>query len=210
MFRIDIDFNVFKGNDEEQWKPIEGFPGYEVSDKGRVRSFKSGKAKILKPGLRSGYFFVILSNNGVKQTKDIHRLVAEAFLGIPKEKLEVNHKNGKKTDNRLENLEWVSHAENMRHADELGLRNIKGENHPRSKLTNEEVLKIFEIANAGVPTSEIAQIFNVAPCTISNIKAGRRWAHLTGAPQTNPLSKNPGDLSPITINLNINIGQEAI
>jgi hypothetical protein len=205
---INIIINLFKGNDEEQWRPVVGFPDYMVSDQGRVKSLKFNREKILKQRIgTNGYPQVVLYKEGKFYRKEVHRLVAEAFLGIPEDKLEVNHRNGVKTDNSLENLEWLSHAENIRHADEIGLRNIKGEKHPRAKLTTEEVLQIREMLVEGVPPSEIAEIFNISVSSIYDIKSGRSWSHVTGI---KPKLKNLVKSTPITINLNIWLPKEAI
>lgn len=206
----DINSNAYKDFGIEHWKEIEGFPGYEVSDQGRIRSFKSGKAKIKKQRLVRGYPAVDLYKNGERTTEKVHRLVAKAFLGKPDDFLEVNHKNGIKTDNWLENLEWVTRSENIRHADETGLRNIKGKNNPQAKLTDEEVLEILQMLDAGVPQWKIAEKFNVDRTTISAIKTGRSWSHLTGITPKNDLSKNPASTLPITVNINIYLPEGAI
>lgn len=111
----------------EEWKPIEGYEGfYEVSNWGRVRSIprkvpcKNGMIQSVKGGMRkpchysNGYCFVILSKDGEPKMHLLHRLVARAFLG--KSQLEVNHKNGDKDDNRAENLEYMSHSQNIKHS----------------------------------------------------------------------------------------------
>lgn len=99
----------------EIWKPIPGYTGkYEVSNLGRVRN---SNGQILKQHLRSRYLFIGLHDNGKVVSHDVHRLVAEAFCGGKSEdRCEVNHKNLNRLDNRSENLEWVSHLENVRHA----------------------------------------------------------------------------------------------
>lgn len=103
----------------EHWKPVNEFENlYEVSDHGRVRRVGG---KILKLHLRSRYLFIALHNGKRTRTLDVHRLVAEHFCdGRSEERNEVNHKNLNKLDNRAENLEWVSHLENVRHAFDNG------------------------------------------------------------------------------------------
>lgn len=124
----------------EIWKDIDGFEGfYQVSNLGRVKSLarvvndyrgtgKHNKECILKPkrkNVANSYLTVCFSKYGTITTHQIHTLVARAFLGNPEEGQEVNHKNGVKGDNRVENLEWVSRRENIMHASRvLGCRNV--------------------------------------------------------------------------------------
>ena len=103
-------------------KQIEDFDSYSVDKQGNVHSTK-GKGRILAPRQnRGGYFSVSLRRHKKSHSKKIHRLVALAFLPNPKNKSDVNHKNGIKTDNRVENLEWMTRAENMQHAVNSGLK----------------------------------------------------------------------------------------
>lgn len=98
---------------KEIWKPIEGYPDYEVSSLGRVKSLKFGKEKILK-GIKdkNGYLRVILYKEGKLKGYSVHRLVAQAFLPNPDNLPQVNHRNENKTDNRVENLEWCDSSYN--------------------------------------------------------------------------------------------------
>lgn len=104
----------------EIWKEIKDFPNYEVSNKGRVRNRLTGS--ILKGAIdkTTGYLKVGLYKNKVGFTKPIHRLVAETFLGLFIN-LDVNHKDGNKLNNELENLEWCTRSDNMKHAYKIGL-----------------------------------------------------------------------------------------
>ena len=102
-------------NENEQWKTIEGFENYLVSDQGRVMNAKTGK--ILKAGRNQyGYYLVVLCKDGVKKTKLVSRLVAEAFIPNPEGLETVNHINKVKTDNRVENLEWMTQGDNVRYS----------------------------------------------------------------------------------------------
>ena len=101
----------------EIWKDIKDYPNYMVSNLGRVKSLSNNKArkeKILKQHKNSnGYLFVALSKNGKIKCYRVHRLVAEAFLPNPDNKPCIDHINTNKIDNRVENLRWCSHKENI-------------------------------------------------------------------------------------------------
>lgn len=116
-------FSIMNGKEEKEiFREIDGFPDYEVSNLGRVCSFKGKYPKILKPGKnRYGYLYVILYNGGKMIGKTIHRLVAEAFVPNPENKSEVNHIDEDKLNNVAENLEWVTRKENCNH----GTRNSR-------------------------------------------------------------------------------------
>ena len=95
----------------EVWKPIAGYEHYAASDWGRIQNTRTNH--ILKPWISArGYQYVGLSSYGTVHNKAVHRLIAEAFLGIHNG-LEVNHINENKMDNRLVNLEWITHKENL-------------------------------------------------------------------------------------------------
>lgn len=100
----------------ETWKPIAGYENYyEVSNTGFIRSIK--RSKLLQQAANHrGYFRVALSKDGVSKQVTVHRVVAEIFIPNPENKPTINHKNGIKTDNRVENLEWATYSENMIHS----------------------------------------------------------------------------------------------
>lgn len=104
---------------EEIWKDIEGYEGhYQVSNLGRVKSFKSSfSGRIIKIRNNKGYGMVDLRNTEGKKTFPlVHRLVAKHFLKKIEGKNYINHKDGDKLNNRIDNLEWCTHSENMKHA----------------------------------------------------------------------------------------------
>ena len=100
--------------EKEIWKDIDEFPNYQVSNLGRVKNKKT-KLCIHRQKRKNGYIKVELWKNGKSYTRDVHRLVAITFLGN-KPEMVVNHDNGKKDDNRLENLYWCTRKENAQHA----------------------------------------------------------------------------------------------
>ena len=128
----------------EEWRPIKDYEGlYEVSNMGRVKNLNykgSGKEKILKNiKRRKGYLMVILTKNGKRRGFLVHRLVAEAFIPNPNNLPEVNHIDRDRANNHVDNLEWVTHSDNMKHSYKLGincepLRKYSQEN--RKKVTN--------------------------------------------------------------------------
>lgn len=115
--------------DVEIWKDVPNFEFYQASNLGRIRSLdrfgnvKNGhkaihRGKVIKPSLlNSGYYVVWLRKNGKTYAKTVHRIIAQTFLSSPKiEKADVNHKDGDKTNNSVDNLEWCSRSENIKHS----------------------------------------------------------------------------------------------
>lgn len=111
----------------EIWKPIPGFDGYDASSEGRIRSVgkikNNGLSKVLKQCVSShGYRIISIYGNGKRRQGKVHQLVMMAFHGEPQgDKREVNHKDGNKENNNVENLEYVTQQENQAHAITTGL-----------------------------------------------------------------------------------------
>jgi hypothetical protein len=161
---------------KEIWKDVPEYEGvYQVSSLGRVKSLKFGKEKLLKPGTDRGkYHLVVLSKNKIKTALKVHRLVMVAFVG--KSDLQVNHKNGIKSDNRLENLEYCTQSENIQHSYDIGVRS-KGENHWKSKLTRACVERI-KYGHQGMTQKDIAKIYGINQQQVSAIRSGKNWNHI--------------------------------
>ena len=167
--------------DAEIWKDVKGFPYYEISNYGRVKSKKQSLPKILRSGIsRSGYSSVTLFKQGRRFYFSVHRLVLEDFVGLCPLGYESNHKNGIKTDNRLENLEWVTHSENQAHAYKKGLISRVGESAPfgGAKLKKENVLEIRKLAEKGVYQRIIAERFGITRGHVSALVKRRYWSHI--------------------------------
>jgi len=165
---------------KEIWKDIPGYQNkYQASNEGRVRSllyknrfgtYKRKKQFIMKPHIHPrGYLKIDLE----QRTFFVHRLVGMAFLG--KSSLVINHKNGKQTDNRIENLEWVTQKQNAQHALKNGWYR-RGERHGNSKLTEKQAFKI-KYKESG-KYDDIGKKYNVVKSTICAIKNGKLWGHI--------------------------------
>lgn len=174
-----------------EWKIIDEFPEYEVSDDGRVRRpcgiwrefgnqvryFEPGELKPQRhPG---GYRYVSFVIDGRRETKKkvnryIHRLVATAFVPNPEGKRDVNHKSGIKAENHAANLEWTTRSENMTHKTRvLGIG--RGESNPGAKLTEEAVAIIRASSRRRM---DLAEEYGVCRQTVDQIKSGKIWAPL--------------------------------
>lgn len=176
---------------EEIWKKVIGFEeSYEVNNFGNVRSFD----RLIKCKKKTEYFLffkgypikqklsffkylcVSLKKNQKHSIKVVHRLVAEAFLENPDNKNQVNHIDGNKENNCVSNLEWVTSSENCIHSNKiLGRKGII--------LTEIEVRDIkFNPIYDSMMNKDIAAKFNVHPNTISGIRNGHKWKHVTQNP----------------------------
>jgi hypothetical protein len=177
----------FTGN-SEVFKDIPGWEGlYQVGSMGTVKSLPrtvvsctgkvyNRKGKILK--LRysdDGYLKTSLSRDGKDFEVGVHRLMALAFIPNPENKPMVNHLNAVRDDNRIDNLEWCTNAENIQHSFNLGISDNKGDKHPRRKLSMEMVRGIrAELANGKSP-KEVAEIFNIKRTNVYAVRLGQNW-----------------------------------
>lgn len=185
---------------EETWKPIVGFETlYEVSDQGRVRTLdlqgfnrpstgkpRTRKAKVINGWTHNtGYTRVYLGHGIFGGTRGkchyVHRLVASAFIPNPDNKPQINHKNGIRTDNRVENIEWCTNSENGLHAFRVLGRIAKGTPGERNyfcKLSEEDIRHIRIRAECGVLWDVLAADYGVSTDMISRIVKRKNWQHV--------------------------------
>lgn len=153
---------------------------YTRTRNGKTQSFTSNfDGRILAQCVtKSGYFEVCLNTKGKRLKFSVHRLVGMAFCDGYKEGLHINHINGVKTDNAPENLEWVTNEDNVRHAWDTGLVDLRGEKQPGSKLTQKQVMVIRKLLRDGVSANSLSIVAGVSASLIDLIRDGKRWAHL--------------------------------
>lgn len=174
---------------QEQWRPVRGFEThYSVSNIGRVRRDAGGMrgavpGRILSASCgKPGYPIVNLKVNNIRYTFNVHVLVLEAF-GPPRPtpKHEVNHKDGNRANNVIDNLEWVTHQQNHQHKfDVLGRVAVRGEKNGQSRLKTEQILEIRRLYDSGkARVVELAAQFGIPSSHASNIVHRKTWKWLT-------------------------------
>lgn len=193
--RQQSDMATDKVGTPEEWRAVRGYEGsYEVSDAGRVRTLDrtitrsdGGKRRIAGRIRRAqlnpaGYSCVVLSLHGAGTTRTVHRLVAEAFILNPGRRPHINHINGVKTDNRAENLEWVTPKENVDHAIRIGLTDNTGAKNVRAVLTEAQAAEALRLAGT-TTRKRIAEALGVSLGCVRDVISGRTWTHLGGKSQ---------------------------
>lgn len=175
----------------ETWRPIPGFEGYEVSDLGRVRSFRRhggrGRGLMETPRIKKvhpsavGYLCVTLQKpDGNRCSKyHVHALVAAAFLGPRPEGMQVAHADGDRGNARLVNLRYATPAENAEDKRKHGT-DTPGERNGRHKLTDRDVREIRQLRTRGALQRELAERFGVSISAIQFVLSGERWSHVKG------------------------------
>jgi hypothetical protein len=166
----------------ERWKPVVGFEGlYEVSTRGRVRRLPTKSSPNPRPflhdrGTGDGYRIVALSRNGKPVNRRVHRLVAAAFLGGERPNLDVNHKDGCRSNNAVSNLEYTDRSGNMQHYWQMPHART-GEKHWSSIVTEEAVRQIRTDAGK-VSMPMLARRHNIAVSTVYAIIHRITWKHV--------------------------------
>lgn len=187
----------------EEWKDIEGYEGlYQVSNTGRVRSLdhyikqRNNSVQLHKGRLLSiwqdniGYSIVSLSKYNKCKRKKVHRLVAEAFIPNPENKPEVNHKDGNKTNNQVNNLEWCTREENMQHAVKTGLyrpywigkqgwESSTGRPVKQIDIKTGEVINIYGSMEEAARKINLTSAANIRSCIVGRTKScmGYKWEY---------------------------------
>lgn len=171
-------FDVFEKTTIDGYAPITHVDGYDVNRDGIIRNHRT--RKIIKPSPnKKGYLSLTLGKN---ETKRVHRCVAETFIPNPDNKPEVNHIDGNKLNNSVDNLEWVTGRENMDHGVKMGLFKTEankisstGENNNSAKLSEAQVK---EIRNSSLPRKDLAVLYGVSYGTIGDVIMRRSWKHI--------------------------------
>jgi len=169
----------------EIWKDILEHNGYQISNYGNVRSFKSmgpenniksEPQRMLKPHINSnGYWCVCFRHGNKINTKEyVHRLIGKYFIANPLNSKQINHKDGNKLNNSIENLEWVTCSENVLHARHV-LRKAIGDIHHKAKLSELKVKDIRHFIELGLSDTDIGVMYNVHRRTISDVRLGKTW-----------------------------------
>jgi len=166
---------------KEKWKPIKGFEGvYKISSHGRLKSFKSAlRGRILSNINKNGdYISVVLGVKDKIRYCRIHVLVAEAFISENHEGLEVNHIDGNKQNNHIDNLEWVTRKENIRQAISLNPNILKGMIHYNKYVRPKKIRQLTlsgELINKFNNAKEAQKITGVCQRNILQVAARTEW-----------------------------------
>jgi len=165
---------------------------YEISNDGFVRNLKTNRLLAGSHDSR-GYVTVSIWVNDKLYTKKVHRLVAEAFIPNPDNKPTVNHKDGNKENNSISNLEWATHQENIDHAINTGLRDLKGMKASSNIYTDEEVHVVCKMLEEGKSAKYIAKELNVNINLPRRILYSGKWEHISKLyklPKVNKINSN--------------------
>jgi len=174
----------------EKWRDIKGYENYyQVSNIGNVRSldrtvphpvmgFKKGKPCKQHPN-HNGYMRVGLHKLGNREQEFVHKLVGQAFVSNPNSKPQINHIDGDKLNNNVENIEWCTNKENCIHASNLGLRNpVRGIEHHNAKMNPEKVKDLRKKRDEGWSYKQLCDLFGITKGVVGQIYHKRTWAYV--------------------------------
>lgn len=152
------------------------YENYYVTPEGVV--YNKYNKKLSPSDNGRGYLILGITANGKRFTKAVHRLVAEAYIENPNGLEEVNHKDGNRLNNNMENLEWVTHSENIKHSYFLENRSAKGSKNANSKTTEEIVHQICQHIQDGLSSSQIRDL-GYSYILTRSIKTKANWSHIS-------------------------------
>ena len=158
-----------------EFRKITSHPSYEISEHGIIRRVDTKRQKSAVIG-KNGYWVVNLWHANKGKVCYVHRLLAAAFIGEPKQGATVNHIDGDRLNNALYNLEYLSNSDNAKDMWRRG-RGCSGARNGHAKISSEQAVEIYKRANRGERTSDLAREFGLRPPIVSQIKNGTRWVH---------------------------------
>lgn len=159
-------------------KPYPRSTNYIVRDDGLIYSRYVGHPLNPAVGKRGYKVMQVRLPDGQYLQRYVHQVVAETFIPNPDNKPHINHIDGDKLNNRVDNLEWCTNAENRKHSVEIGTHS-HGEKHTSAKLTEKDVISICERLQSGESTGKILENYPVTRGTLLNIRARRTWKHVS-------------------------------
>ena len=176
--------NVIEDLPGEEWRAIDGYPNYMVSNKIRVKDLKFNKLKNTKTipvvlGERVHYKGIGLSNEFGGKYFPLHRLMALAFVPNPHNKPFVNHIDSNPENNNIENLEWCTNQENIQHMVNSGRNTyLKGSCHRLTKWTEMDIVKMLRLSKQGVRNMDICKMYGITKDAVSRIVCNKSWKHI--------------------------------
>ena len=154
----------------------EIYKGYFITKDGRV--FNKHNKQLSPVNNGKGYLILNINIDGKRRCKALHRMVAEAFIPNPFDLPEVNHKDANRKNNSIENLEWVTHGQNIKHSFDIQNRSAKGSNNANATITEQVAVEICELLSKGLKASQIRNL-GYPYTVVRRIKAKATWRHIS-------------------------------